>query len=85
MWTAALEACSETLILVTNSAFALGPRKPVQTRVDRSQKIPDACSRQQYDPDNSLPPSVTAVCRDVQMCFTKIFTVCLVPVNYNAT
>jgi hypothetical protein len=41
---AAWEACSATWNLGTNSAFALGPRKPTENldRVGRSQDLPDA-------------------------------------------
>jgi hypothetical protein len=41
---AAWEACSATWNLITNSAFALGPRKTKENldRVDRSQDLPDA-------------------------------------------
>jgi hypothetical protein len=42
-------------------------------------------SRQQNEPYNSLPPGITAECRNVQMCFTKIFIVSLVPINYSRT
>jgi hypothetical protein len=51
---AAWEACSATLNLGTNSAFALGPRKTMENldRVGRSQDLPEA---------NCLPASSLAL------------------------